>query len=202
MRTPSRHHAEHSVVLSALVLSLSVVLLSGCSAAPAPTVTAPPASASPVPRPTEALGAAPVFASNDEALAAATAAFGEYQSMSNTIAHEGGTDPQRIENFAMGTVLESELGIYKTLSTGGLRLVGDLAFDSLAIQSANLESGAVTAYVCLDVVNTDVVDGNGLTVVPPGRPDRYPLQISFIRDPSSDRLLVEKSDSWSGSNFC
>ncbi|MBG6213776.1 hypothetical protein IWX77_001712 [Cryobacterium sp. CAN_C2] len=122
--------------------------------------------------------------------------------MSNKIAHEGGVDPQRISDFAVGKVRESELGVYETLSTGGLHLVGDLAFDSLTIQSADLESGAVVAYVCLDVSDTDVVDGTGLTVVPPGRPDRYPLQVSLIRGSTSDRLLVEKSDSWSGSNFC
>ncbi|SDN00741.1 hypothetical protein SAMN05216368_103189 [Cryobacterium flavum] len=198
MRNPSRRRPIHTAVLNALVLSVSVVFLSGCMAAPAPPVPATPvAVASPEPTVTP-----PVFASNDEALAAATAAFGEYQSMSNTIAHEGGADPERISDFAVGKVLESELGIYKTLSSGGLHLIGNLAFDSLSIQSADLESGEVVAYVCLDVSGTDVVDATGLTVVPPGRPGRYPIQVSLLRDSASDRLLVEKSDSWSGSNFC
>ena len=198
MRIPSRRRPLHAVALSALLLPLSVVFLSGCMAAPAPPVPAPPVSVAS----TEPTETPPVFASNDEALAAATAAFGEYQSMSNTIAHEGGADPERISDFAAGEVLESELGIYKKLSSGGLHLIGDLSFDSLSIQSADLESGEVVAYVCLDVSGTDVVDATGLTVVPPGRPDRYPVQISLLRDSASDRLRVEKSDSWSGSNFC
>ncbi|WP_158253353.1 hypothetical protein [Cryobacterium sp. N19] len=198
MRNPSRRRPMHTAVLNALLLSVSVVFLSGCMAAPAPPVPATPvAVASPEPTVTP-----PVFASNDEALAAATAAFGEYQSMSNTIAHEGGADPERISDFAVGKVLESDLETYAEFRAGGLRMVGDLAFDSFSIQSADLFSGAVTAYVCQDVRETDVVDLGGTTVTAPGRPDSYPLQVSLTHAATSNRLLVEKSDLWSGKNFC
>jgi hypothetical protein len=155
-----------------------------------------------VAEPTMPALAPPVFASSDEALAAATSAYSDYQSMSNAIAHEGGAEPQRISKFAAGEVLESELSTYGRMAAEGLRLVGNLAFDSFSLQSADLASGEVVAYVCLDVTETDVINRSGATVVPEGRSNRYPLQVSFVHKSSTNRLLVEKSDSWSGSNFC
>ena len=86
--------------------------------------------------------------------------------------------------------------------TDKIHLVGDLAFDSFALQRADLSSGDIIAYVCLDVSHTDVVNIAGASVIPPGRPARYPLQVSLLQDSSANRLFVEKSDSWSGSNFC
>jgi len=198
MQNPPLSRPVHRVVRAAAALFFFVGTLSGCVAAPAPSNTAEPVAVA-TPAPPEA---PPVFASNDEALAAATAAYAEYQQMSNDIAHEGGADPQRISHFTVGDVLQSELGAYGRMSKSGLHLVGDLAFDSFTLQSADLSSGDVTAYVCLDVTQTDVVDATGASVIPSGRPDRYPLQVSLLHDSSSNRLFVEKSDSWSGSNFC
>ncbi|TFB69613.1 hypothetical protein E3O06_14880 [Cryobacterium glaciale] len=199
MRIPPRRRPVHRVVTTAGILFLIVTALSGCSATPAATPAPSGTAAPPV---AEETAAPPVFASNDEALAAAEAAYSEYQQMSNQIAHEGGADPDRIAKFTVGTVLESELGTYGRMAADGLRLVGDLAFDSLTLQSANLESGALVAYVCLDVTKTDVLDVEGASVIPVGRPNRYPLQVSLLHDSFSNRLFVEKSDSWSGSNFC
>ena len=191
MRIPPRRRREHRVVLTAFLLLLAVGTLSGCASAPVPA-----------PSNTSAPETPPVFASNEDALAAAEAAYAEYQQMSSEIAHEGGSSPERITDFTTGAVLESELGTYRRMATDGLHLVGDLAFDSFSLQSANLESGDVVAYVCLDVTDTDVIDAAGASVVPSERPNRYPLQVSLFHDSSSKRLFVEKSDSWSGSNFC
>ena len=200
MQNSMRPRRVHSAVLFSVLSTLVMGALSGCMAAPdsAPVTSAAPvaeATATPTDTP-------PVFASNDEALAAAEDAYSEYQVMSNKIAHEGGAEAQRISEYTVGEVLESELATYERMSTDKIHLVGDLAFDSFTLQSADLSSGDVIAYVCLDVAQTDVIDAAGASVIPAGRPDRYPLQVSLLHDSSANRLFVEKSDSWSGSNFC
>lgn len=74
MRTPSPRRPAPNIVFSALIVLLAVGPLSGCMATAAPSIPAPTAVAVP-PAPTED---PPVFASNDEALAAATTAFANY----------------------------------------------------------------------------------------------------------------------------
>ncbi|TFD84931.1 hypothetical protein [Cryobacterium serini] len=195
MRIPSRHRPLHNVVLGALLLSL---LLSGCMATPAPPVTVSPVPvATAVPTKTP-----PVFASNEEALAAATAFYVSYQGMSNTISREGGMDPQRITSFVTADMLPGEIASFERLSEKEVHLVGDLAFDSMTIQSANLQKGSVVVYMCLDVSATDVVDSEGVSVVPPDRVSRHPLQVALTEDSTTNRLLLERSELWTGTNFC
>ncbi|GAB3128435.1 hypothetical protein GCM10027056_29830 [Glaciibacter psychrotolerans] len=143
----------------------------------------------------------PVFASNAEALAAATAAYAQYQALSSLIGQEGGLDPDRMARVAVGQALDAEIESMRSLSKSGLRGHGQLAFDSLVIQSANLDDGSLVVYLCLDVSQTDVVDSDEVSVVPPDREVRYPLEVSFVSG-AKRVLLVERSESWSGEDFC
>jgi hypothetical protein len=165
--------------------------LTGCAPQPAPAPTASAAATDP-----------PVFASDAEALAAATKAYAAYQAMSSRIAHEGGADPERMADSATGDALRAEITSLEGLSRAGLRGLGQLAFDSLSLQTAELAAGSVETYLCLDVSGTDVVNADGVTTVPPDRVLRLPLQVSFVQDKGRSRLLVEKTESWSGTNFC
>jgi hypothetical protein len=164
--------------------------LAGCASAPPPTLqsTAPMTD--------------PVFASEEEALAAATAAYAAYQSMSSHIAQGGGKSPERMSQFAIGDALEGELDSLATLEKSGFHGVGNLAFDSMRLQASDLITGRVDSYLCLDVSGTDVVGPGGISTVPADRPLRIPLQVGFTYSPQSHQLLVEKSESWTGTNFC
>ena len=171
--------------------ALAALALAGCAPAPAP---APPTSAPA----TEA----PVFKSDAEALAAATKAYAAYQTMSSKIANDGGARPERMADSATGAALRAEMASFKALSTAGLRGLGHLTFDSLTVQSADLAAGSIATYLCLDVSGTDVVDARGTTTVPADRVLRLPLQVSFTQNAARGQLLVERSESWSGTNFC
>ncbi|MDJ0376175.1 hypothetical protein [Cryobacterium sp. PH31-L1] len=200
MRNPSRHHHLHNVVLTAVVLLLAAGTLSGCSAAtvPVPSGTAEPvAGATTVPTATP-----PVFASNDEALAAATAFYVSYQGMANTISREGGADPHRIAAFVTETMLPGEIATFDRLAERRVHLVGDISFDSMSVQSADLNLGSVNLYMCLDVSKGEVVGADGLSVAPPDRPLRYPLVVALVQNDANTQLLLEKSEVWSGSDFC
>jgi hypothetical protein len=191
MRIRARYRLEMTVLCAALG-TVGLLALSGCAPSPA-TTTSP--SASPT-------ADAPAFASEAEALEAARTSFTEYQALSTQIGHEGGVSPERMSAVATGEGLEYEVASLQSLADKGVRGVGEFSFDTLTLQSANLDSGAVTIYLCLDVSNTDIVDSSGNSTTSKDRPVRYPLQVSFAMDASTRRLLVENSESWLGTNFC
>jgi hypothetical protein len=167
-------------------------------AAPVPPNTAPPV-ADATAAPTEA---PPVFASNDEALAAANSFYSSYQAMANTISREGGADPHRIKPFVTEDMLPGEIATYERLTARGVHLVGDIGFDSMSVQSASLQAGSINLYMCLDVSHGEVVGADGISVAPPDRPTRYPLVLALVQNDENSQLLLEKSEIWSGSDFC
>lgn len=200
MRNPSRHQTLHNAVLSALLIALATGALSGCSATPAP---APRDTAEPVAEATPATTeTSAVFASNDEALAAATAFYASYQGIANTISREGGADPSRISDFVTKDMLPGEIATFERLADRGVHLVGDIDFDSMSVQSADLNAGSINLYMCLDVSKGEVVDAGGMSVAPPDRPLRYPLVVALVQNDALNQLLLEKSEIWSGSDFC
>jgi hypothetical protein len=187
-------------VFTAAVLFLAVGTLSGCMAAPAPDTSDTQApAAETTPAPTEK---PPVFASNDEALAAATAFYLSYQEIANTISRDGGADPHRIAAFVTEDMLPGEIATFERLTARGVHLVGDIDFDSMSVQSADLKSGSINLYMCLDVSNGEVVGADGISVAPPDRPLRYPLVVALVQNGENSQLLLEKSEVWSGSDFC
>ncbi|WP_130178066.1 hypothetical protein [Cryobacterium sp. SO1] len=160
--------------------------------------TAAPKSAPPSPTPT----VVPIFASDEEALAAATEAYANYLDLSGVIAHEGGDNPSRMTAVAVGEALETEVQTMEGMAQVGTVGVGVLKFDSFTLQSVDLATGAVSAYVCLDVSESDVIDGSGVSVVAVDRVERLPLEIGFTFESASQRLLLERTRSWDGENFC
>jgi hypothetical protein len=162
----------------------------GCSAEPTPVQT----SATPT--------SAPVFASDEEALAAATEAYEEYLSLSSVVAHEGGSDAQRLAAVTTGEALVTEVESLEGMSRAGTVGVGQLKFDSFELQSADLSTGTLSAYVCLDVSATDVLDTSGTSVVPEDRRERIPLELGFLFEDEGNRLLLERTRTWDGENFC
>ena len=178
--------------LGAALGTAGLLALSGCAPSPAPIA---PVSASPT-------ADAPAFASDAEALEAARTSFTEYQALSTQIGHEGGVSPERMSAVATGEALADEIRSFQGLVEGGLRGIGDLKFDSLTLQSADLASGNVTTYLCLDTSQADLVDKSGASAVTPDVARRYPLEVRFTLANQSPRLLVQESATWSGTNFC
>ncbi|TFD29046.1 hypothetical protein [Cryobacterium cryoconiti] len=189
MRTVTRHLSLSLVLLAALSLA-------GCAPEPAP-------QASETTAPTDA----PVFASDAEALAAATEAYAAYLAMSDKILAEGGNDPDRIRAFASQKLAEIEMEGYANFRSKGLKSVGESRFSDLILQDESPSDiaglGAVTTYLCSDVSQVDVVDTNGVSVVADSRPDFTPFIVSFdlvSRDPVA--LIVASADVWEGAGVC
>jgi hypothetical protein len=177
-----------------LVAALVVLLLAGCVPGD-PIIT-------PEPEP----DATPVFASDDEALAAATEAYAKYLEVSNLIRADGGTAMERIADFVTPGRLDDELNGFKSFSDQGISTVGDIRLDGANLQqySADETSPAiVTMYVCLDATEVHIVDSHGADVTPTDRPDRQLFEVrleSSATEPS--KLLLARSELWSGQDGC
>jgi hypothetical protein len=164
----------------------------GCSAEPTPVQT----SATPT--------SAPVFASDEEALAAATDAYAGYIETADQIITDGGAHPERIEQFATDELAKAEIESYREFESQGLHGTGLSTFSNLSIQSHSRgEKAVVTAYVCSDVSGTDIVDSNGRSTLASTRQTRVPFLIVFdLADPGSTQLKVASADVWKGEGVC
>lgn len=182
------------VMLGALG-ALVVASLAGCAASPVP---APTTSATPD-------AAAPLFASDEEALAAAEAAYAAYQDMSNQIARDGGVDVDRLAPLVTAEFFPVAVAGFEEFRTEGWTGVGGIRFDSVKLQQVKQAEGHVTVkiYLCMDVQEAKLVNREGIDVTPTTRKDRTPLVVSLGSMPGPQpQLLVESSKVWDGDDFC
>lgn len=144
-----------------------------------------------------------MFASEEEALAAAEELYGEYLAAENLLGAGGWTDISLVEPFLKGQALADEIDTAEGLSAKGYRQVGEIGFDSVALQQIEddgPESVELTLYLCLDVSSASILDAADQPVVVEGRPDRIALEIAM--DDTEGDLKVERSEPWTGSDFC
>jgi len=178
--------------LAAALAAATALLLAGCTGDD-PIVL-------PGPDPTTA----PVFATDEDALAAAEVAYGEYLRASAEITKKDGDDPKSIAPFVTENYLPELLEGFTELHDSKRYIDGSIAFDGLELQqySDDLSSSAiVSVYLCLDVSDARVRDASGEDVTP-DRPNVVPLELSFESIDRDPELLLASSESWTGENFC
>ncbi|WP_157509752.1 hypothetical protein [Leifsonia sp. Root4] len=178
------------VMLGALV----VASLAGCAASPVPAPTAP---ATPD-------AAAPLFASDEEALAAAEEAYGAYQAAFDSVSASGGAEVDALETVASGVALERARSSAADLLAAGARGIGDTSFSIHKVQSMEYASPAETRialYVCDDVSGADLLDAKGDSLVLPDRPTLVPFEIVLAATERGLLILAEKNF-WAGESYC
>lgn len=153
------------------VVLVGMLALSGCvEGNPIPTLP---------PSPT----ATPLFASEEEALAAAEEAYAAYLEVSNEISADGGFNPERIDAVVTGSLLEASHDGFETLREEGWRTVGASKVVGVTLQYVDIPSGDMegflVAYFCVDYSEVDVLDAGGSSVVSPGRPDVQAFEVTF-----------------------
>ena len=170
-----------------IAIPLIAVALAGCSAQqPAPKET------------TAAADQKPLFASDEEALAAAQAAYANYLEVSDQIARDGGANPERLKGLLSSDQYQSEVTSFQNYVTKGIHSSGSMAFDSLHLASSDSQN--VSAYLCLDSSLSRVIDSVGNDVTPSTRQDRWPLLVTF--ESNNGALVISGSETWTGTNFC
>lgn len=154
--------AAAALVASAL---LALLALTGCS---------PDAAPSPTP--------SPLFASEDEAFAAAEATYRELIALSNEV---DTSDPRTFEplfELSSGDFEASDRKAYSTMHADGISIAGDNKVISFAGLSSAPPYTTVEARACLDVSEVNVTDADGNSVVDPSRPDVYGLRLTFVAE--------------------
>lgn len=178
--------------VAALGLGLALVgaAVSSCSG---PGVVVQP----PAPDPSST----PVYASEEEALAAAEEAYGAYVDALNSLGQSGWKESAGLSEVARGPALTEQLASATELASKGYRQVGASTFDHVTIQQYDSHHPVlITLYLCIDVSAVDVVDANGRSVVSTERPERQPREVDI--DDVDGSLKVSRSDAWSGDDFC
>ncbi|TFC25487.1 hypothetical protein E3O25_12805 [Cryobacterium sp. TMT1-3] len=207
MRIPPRrrplHAVVHRAVSTAFVLSLTLGALSGCSAAPAPASSG---TARPVTEATAApTEAPPVFASNEEALAAAEAAYAKYLSLGDSARTTDSDSWEEYLALTTGSEHDGAEQAGRLMEEKDWIFTGVTLFDSMTIQSSRALADStweIRTYLCLDLSASDTVNAAGESVVKHDEP-RSPMIVVFVTpDKNSRQLLISESPIWSGSNFC
>ena len=206
MRIRPRRGPVHKAVLIVAVALMAAGTLSGCSATPAPAPAlsgSRPPAAEATAAPTES---PPVFASNDEALAAAKATYTRYLALSDSV--ESTRSDSWKEYLALTTGAERTALVQgrELMEENGWSFTGIALFDSMTIQSSQALADStweIRTYLCLDLSASDTVDQTGASVLEADRTVRSPMIVVFIApDSNPQHLLISESPIWSGSNFC
>lgn len=149
--------------------------------------------------------ATPLFASDAEALAAATAAYAAYQ---RSLDHAFATyDIADLALVASNPALAAAKGSVEKYRSESRKQLGVSVVDTVSLVDPSSVTGAsadepLQIYACLDVSNTDVRDGNDVSILPPGRTQRFPIVASLVWNKIHHSLVVQQEEEWTGANFC
>ncbi|GAA1703927.1 hypothetical protein GCM10009792_25050 [Microcella alkalica] len=168
----------------ALLIAASAFALAGCSPEAA-VPSAPPAAE-----------AEPLFASDEEALAAAEAAYAEYLAVVNTVLQEGGTDPERIRPLVSNEVWTDDLQGAERWQQEGLISIGETRLEKSVLQQviSTESSTEVVTYNCLSNTGVDVLNEAGESVVSADRPTAYVIESVVSFTAPEDWTLEEYSE--------
>jgi hypothetical protein len=173
------------------IAAITLLAVSGCAGSPTPT-----------PTPTSSPAADPIFATDEEALAAAEAAYRRFLEVSTAVTADGGSNPERLESVATGQALADEIDAADDFQAEGLRTSGSIGFRVHDLQSnaATDRLAEITVYVCDDLRALDVLDAKGNSMVVEGRVDDVPYTV--VLEGGQASLLVSKRELWVRDNFC
>jgi hypothetical protein len=147
---------------------------------------------------------APLFASDEEALAAATAAYEEFLDVSGQILRDGGAQPERLEPLVSDEVYQSEADGFSTFVANGWRAIGQSTLEGSILQqhvAGPPGAAEVQIYVCVSLGSTDVLDASGKSVVDPSRPEQQAFEALFTSR-ANGQLLLEAESVWGGGGVC
>ena len=161
--------------LLTIVLAFGSAALVGCSPTPEPTPTPTPA-----------------FASEEEAFAAAEETFASYNEALNQVDPSNPKTFEPLFELSSGTVEKADRENFSTMHAEGWTIEGDSRILSFNGTSSNPPYFESEAEVCLDVSAVRIADRAGTSMVDPGRPNVYPLLVTFKIN-EGDRLLIDSA---------
>lgn len=167
------------------------------------TACVPPAD---VVVPVEPSHAQPVFASDEEALAAAVEVFEEYQEVVYNTDDLGVPDFDELSELVTDEWLEVERQGFENNAQSGLRLEGVATQTNRLLQQWWEDPPGVAnviVYFCEDQSSVRVVSESGQDVTPVSREDIVPIEVYFVGiSTGSKTLRIAEVGPWAGSGLC
>ena len=164
------------------------------------------ASEAPSADPTPTPSATPLFASDEEALAAAEEAYAAYLAVTDEILHDGGIGSERLAVVAEGGALSQAVGDADEFRSNGWRTTGATILRSISLQSNDISAVpsdiVVRAYVCEDVAGIDLLDKAGMSLVSPDRQTVTPFEAAFVVPSVGDSLILAEREVWGDLGVC
>ncbi|MFK4728856.1 hypothetical protein ROT00_04145 [Agromyces mediolanus] len=188
---PRSHRSR--VVAAALALGLAAAL-AGCDSGAG---TAPSPSQPSMPPPDE-----PIFASDEEALAAAEDAYAAYAAASAAVGADGGVGVERLRDLVDVELYKQSVEEFRQFEEMGLSSEGTsiIRNAALADHRALNDQVLISAYLCRDVSNVRVLDRTGDDVTPADRQDRQSLLVSFKG--TRGHLVISQIEPWKDQTPC
>lgn len=154
--------------------------------------------ADPTPSPTPTVQPTPLFATEEEALAAARESYSKYLAVAAEVVNRGGRQPEDLQEVLTGTQLELETQAANNLESAGAYIEGSARLVSMRIQS--FDDTSVQTYACVDYSDLVLHRANGsVENLAVGDPV-VPLELGF-RVVAKTMLLGSQSN-WDGATFC
>lgn len=188
------HRPRRSRIFLAALAALALMGLAGCSTFAEPAL----------PQETLVVEATPMFASDEEALAAAELAFANYLEVGDQVARDGGRKPERLKALVSNELYSQELEGLIFFRGGALHATGSSSYDSWAVQSLESTEGrtSIDAYACVRFSDLRILNDVGGDVTPASRDNNLPMIIGLETVSGSREFIVETSNVWTGANFC
>ena len=194
MPIPTRRRTVLRGAVAAAAATGLALVLAGCVGAPAATPTPSPAGTP-----------APIFASDEEALAAAEATYAKYLALLDDAARNSSEDLSSLNEVLSAGHATKVAASLKSIRDRALVPVGSTKFDTASLASSSVQDGSaiVDAYVCLDVSEVRIHDTTGADVTSETRDERSPMQLQFVSGTGDPRQLVLNAEEpWPGDDFC
>ncbi|NQX28309.1 hypothetical protein HQQ81_13260 [Microbacteriaceae bacterium VKM Ac-2854] len=185
------------ILVAGCLVALACLALSGCigEAREGPTRAASPTVTSTSP-----------FATNDEALAAAVAAFQRYLDVHDQVAQDLELSLDLLDQVAIDPLLTLEHDGGEKQRAEGMHTTGATTFDSPIFEFAEYQPDGnlmVSAFLCLDVGNVRLIGSDGVDITPAARDDRAEFHVrAFSKEPGSDDLIIGESELWNYDGRC
>lgn len=147
----------------------------------------------------------PLFASDAEALAAATEAYEQYLAVSNAASATPSEVPTTLKTLVSDDYFAELQDSLESLADKGLRTQGQSQVAGVALQQyVEFHSTAlIVLYVCLDVSQVEVLDAQGQLVTPADRDSLVDLEVDVVAlKQGADAILITGSEVWSEGSVC
>jgi hypothetical protein len=197
MTLPETHNPRRTRLAVVGFAALTLLFLAGCSNAVEPGTSV-------FSREAITAEATPMFASDEDAAAAAERDYSHFLEIGDQIARDGGANSERLKTLVSPELLVAEVSALDFYKSGNLHAIGFTRSDSWSLQWAhigNLET-SLEAYVCLRLDGLRIIDSVDSDVTPLSRSPKLPMVVELYKEKEADRFIVLSTNVWTGSNFC